>query len=59
MLLLKYNISNVGCGCGHYTRIWMCYIDLRRLKNEKSMDVVDEQPTLNVFSVAKLINMIT
>ena len=28
----------------------MCYIDLHRLKNEKSTDVVDEQPTLNVVT---------
>jgi hypothetical protein len=31
----------------------MCYIDLRRLKHERFMDVVDEQSTLTVATCSQ------
>ena len=35
-------MTTIRYGCGHYTKTWMCYIALRQLKHEMSMDVVDE-----------------
>ena len=50
MPAMDYFLNITHIRCGHYRRTWMSCIALRLLKHGKSMNVVDEQPTLNVVT---------